>query len=142
MTQLGSFVLEHVQSRRSRRQEDRVEPWRPISLLVRRLCSRCGLQLDKRGVEAGGETAHWLIGMANGVIYATLRERSSLLRRWHGLPIAALMFAMDEVVAPLIGIAPPPQRFPLETHLRSAFNHAVFGWTLAAICDAVAIPPQ
>ena len=43
---------------------------------------------------------------------------------------------MDEAALTLLGLTPPPQEFPWQTHLRGAVGHVVLGGAIEAVFDA------
>jgi uncharacterized membrane protein YagU involved in acid resistance len=49
-----------------------------------------------------------------------------------GLSMAVLV---DEVANPLLGFTPPPQKYPLVSHLRGLAGHLVYGLGVAALVE-------
>jgi uncharacterized membrane protein YagU involved in acid resistance len=50
-----------------------------------------------------------------------------------GLSMAVLV---DEIANPLLGFTPPPQKYPLVSHLRGMAGHLVYGLGVAGLVEA------
>lgn len=98
---------------------------------------------DKLGVpeaqqEAVGNAIHWSLGVGAGALYGILRNRSRRLGLGSGLAYGvAFWLVMDETANALLGLSPPPQRFPWQTHARGLAGHVVLGGTIEAAFDLV-----
>jgi hypothetical protein len=79
--------------------------------------------------EIGGPLLHYGMGAASGAFYGATAERSRL-PRWVGLPFGAALFAGADVLAiPLLGLAKPPRRHPVQVYGRALAAHLAFGLT-------------
>ncbi len=85
---------------------------------------------------------HWALGVGAGALYGAMRGRVPGADLGMGLAFGtAFWLVIDEGANTLLGLAPPPDRFPLETHARGLAGHLVFGVTTDAalrLADAVA----
>jgi hypothetical protein len=75
-----------------------------------------------------GIATHYAVGVAPAVAYAVTRRHlpGGILSR--GLILGLGMFLVeDEIVNPIIGVAAPPQRYPLQAHARGLIAHLVLG---------------
>ena len=75
-----------------------------------------------------GIATHYAVGMAPAAAYAVVRRHlpGGILGR--GLILGLGMFLVeDEIVNPIIGVAAPPQRYPLQAHARGLIAHLVLG---------------
>ncbi|MEC5180865.1 DUF1440 domain-containing protein [Arthrobacter sp. CG_A4] len=71
---------------------------------------------------------HFSLGMLPGALYGLARRRQPWLRTDHGaLYGLALFVVMDEVAAPVSGIASAPGRYPCQAHVRGLVAHMVLG---------------
>jgi uncharacterized membrane protein YagU involved in acid resistance len=86
--------------------------------------------------EAIGNAIHWSLGVGAGAIYGALRNRSRRLGLGSGLAYGvAFWLVMDETATALLGLTPPPQRFPWQTHTRGLAGHLILGGTIEAAFD-------
>jgi len=88
--------------------------------------------------EAVGQALHWSLGVGAGALYGALRHRSRKLGLGSGLAYgAAFWLIMDEAANTLLRLAPPPQRFPWQTHARGLAGHVVLGGAIEAAFDVL-----
>ena len=48
----------------------------------------------------------------------------------------SMSILVDEIGNPLLGFTPPPQKYPLVSHLRGFAGHLVYGLGVAALVEA------
>lgn len=83
--------------------------------------------------EIGGPLLHYGMGAVSGAVYGATAERKKL-PRWVGLPFGAALFAAADVLAvPLLGLAKPPRRHPVQVYGRALAAHLVYGLTTEAL---------
>lgn len=115
-----------------RARERRVREGSPHAIAGSRLGARiAGHELDAR--QARGAQALFTVayGLLWGVVYAAVRRGVPSMSRALGLPFAVPFYlACDGVIAPALGLTPPPQRVPWQLDVKELGNHAV--WTAAA----------
>ena len=82
------------------------------------------------------QVIHWSLGVTSGVIYGALRHAMPSMRYGSGLAFGTgFWLAMDEAALTLLGLAPPPQEFPWQTHARGLAGHLVLGGTIESVFD-------
>ncbi|MBA3344738.1 MAG: DUF1440 domain-containing protein [Gemmatimonadales bacterium] len=75
-----------------------------------------------------GSAIHWALGMGAGATYAVLRRRFNAAGAGAGTAFGTVFWAvMDEGVVTGLGLTPPPQAFPWQTHARGFVGHLTFG---------------
>lgn len=82
--------------------------------------------------EAAGTAIHWALGVGAGALFGVLRNRARLPLGSGVAYGVAFWIVMDEAATALLGLTPPPQRFPWQTHARGVAGHVVLGGTLDA----------
>jgi len=88
--------------------------------------------------EAVGNAIHWALGVGAGALYGVLRNRSRRVGLGSGLAYGvSFWLVMDETATALLGLAPPPRRFPWQTHARGLAGHVVLGGMIEAAFDMV-----
>ena len=86
--------------------------------------------LTPREKQLGGPVMHYLFGAGMGAVYGLLSSVWPGVRRGAGVPFGVAVWAVaDEVALPLLGLAHPPQAYPLRTHAEMLAAHVVFGYT-------------
>lgn len=90
------------------------------------------VRLDDRQTARAGQALHWSLGIGSVLLYAYLRKRSPRLRALHGLAFGVpfTWLVLDEFANPILGLSPPPKRFPWQTHARALAGHVVL-WITA-----------
>lgn len=85
-----------------------------------------GLAEDDR--RTAGTAVHYLVGTATGALYGAWAERRPGVTRWQGLGFGLVCATLiDQIAVPLAGLARPPWRYTLRTHLYGYASHLVFG---------------
>jgi hypothetical protein len=75
-----------------------------------------------------GLAIHWTLGISAGIVYGVFGRRFPALRRAGGSAFGTSFWAtVDEGLVSLLGLTPPPQRFPWETHVRGLAGHLTYG---------------
>lgn len=76
------------------------------------------------------------LSMGAGAAYALLRHRVPAADWGHGLAFGALFWLLiDEVGNTVLGLTPPPGKFPWETHARGIAGHLVFGLVTETVLE-------
>lgn len=74
------------------------------------------------------QTTHYLLGVGPAVLYALLRHRVPVLGAGRGLFYGMLLFAVnDELANTALGMAGPPEAYPMSAHLRGLVGHVALG---------------
>ena len=95
---------------------------------ARDLAGRFGVELDDAGRRKVGTALHYAFGATVGAFYGAAAEVFPRATAGSGVPFgAAVWLAADEVGMPAMGLARGPAHQPLEVHLQSLADHAVYG---------------
>lgn len=87
-----------------------------------------GRELSEEQRKILGAGIHWTLGVSAGTVYGLARNQVPAAGLGSGLAYGALFWlAMDEAALTLLGLTPPPQQFPWQTHVRGLVGHLVFG---------------
>jgi hypothetical protein len=106
--------------------------------LVDLVTGRLGIALNREQRDAAIQAAHYALGVVPGVLYAIFRNRLPLLGAARGLVYGAVLFAVnDEYLNTRLGLAAPPEAYPMETHLRGLVGHLVLGVATDAGIDVL-----
>jgi len=93
-----------------------------------------GARLGDGDRQAGGNAVHYLVGTLTGTLYGALAEARPGVTRWHGFALGlAAATLVDQIAVPLSGLARPPWRYTLRTHLYGYASHLVFGFVTEAV---------
>jgi uncharacterized protein DUF1440 len=92
------------------------------------LAGRFGVELDDAERKRLGTVLHYAFGATVGAFYGAAAELSPRVTAGGGIPFgAAVWLAADEVGMPAMGFARRPADQPLNVHLQSLADHAVYG---------------
>ncbi|MFS0851666.1 DUF1440 domain-containing protein [Novosphingobium panipatense] len=93
-----------------------------------------GARLDDADRKPGGTAVHYVVGTLTGALYGSLAEARPGVARWKGMAFGlACATLVDQLAVPLTGLARPPWRYTLRTHLYGYISHVVFGVVTEAI---------
>ena len=74
------------------------------------------------------------LSISAGTAYALLRHRLPRIAGGYGLAFGVLFWLFaDEVANPLLGLTPPPDDFPWQTHARGLAGHLAFGFVTETV---------
>jgi uncharacterized membrane protein YagU involved in acid resistance len=112
-------------------------------IAAEKAASVAGRKLTRKEGKAVGTAIHWSLGVSAGAVYGVLRNRIPALGLGSGLAYGtAFWLAMDEAALTLLGLTPPPQEFPWQTHLRGLAGHLALGAVVEAAFDAVDVATE
>lgn len=98
-----------------------------------KLTKAANVQLDDRQLYVAGKTIHYLLGILPGALYGAYRHRVKGVGAGKGLLYGAgLFFLVDELIAPIMGIASGPLAYPWQAHARGLAGHLALGATTDA----------
>lgn len=87
-----------------------------------------GVELSDKQHYIAGMGVHYFLGIAPGMLYGVLRHRVKGLDAGRGsLYGLGLFVLMDEIVAPLAGLASGPTAYPWQAHARGLAGHLTVG---------------
>lgn len=99
-----------------------------VAILVDRILAATGIDADEPTRQQLAEVIHYGLGAGPGALYAVLRDRVPLLGARRGIVYGALLWALnDELLNTRLGLAGPPDAYPLSTHFRGLVGHVVLG---------------
>jgi uncharacterized membrane protein YagU involved in acid resistance len=80
------------------------------------------------------QALHYALGVVPAMAYAVVRRRAPVVAAAGGLLFGAILWAInDEVLSTALGLAGPPEAYPVESHARGLIGHL----TLGAATDTV-----
>jgi len=95
---------------------------------AKKAASLAGRELDDDATNFAASGIHWTLGVSTGALYGLLRNRLRALGIGSGVAYgAAVWLLLDEAALAALGLAPPPQKYPWQTHARGLAGHLVFG---------------
>ena len=96
-----------------------------------------GKELSQEQVSKVGMALHYALALGWVPVYMVARRRFGMTPfgagAASGLSMAVLV---DEIANPLLGLTPPPGKYPLVTHLRGLAGHLVYGLAVAGLVEA------
>jgi hypothetical protein len=107
------------------------------NVAARKTAALAGKELSQEQVTKAGMGIHYALAFGWVPVYMVLRRRLGMgpfgAGAASGLSMAVVV---DEIGNPLLGFTPPPQAYPLVTHLRGIVGHLVYGLGVAALVEA------
>jgi len=93
---------------------------------VARLAS--GRDVPKAEQGPAGSAVHYIFGGLSGAAYGLVAERDGRAASWRGAAFGLVCATLiDQLAVPLSGLARPPWRYTLRTHVYAYASHVVFG---------------
>lgn len=137
MDQATTAIYER-QSRASRKQEEKARGGKPAyEVAAEKGAKLAGREISKEQRKQLGAVIHWSMGVGSGAIYGLLRNRVRRFGIGSGVAFGlALSLLVDEAALTALGISPPPNAFPWQTHARRLAGHLILGAVLDATFDA------
>jgi putative membrane protein len=115
---------------RSRAYVQRGQQSEPATMVATAKASRAltGATPTKRQRWWGGVGLHYAFGAGVGAAYGALAERAPAVTRAAGLPYGVVVWlAAENVMAPAMGVSPPPTQSSPRLHLHALAAHLAFG---------------
>lgn len=121
----------------ARRKENRARDGKTAYVIAaERAAGAAGVVLSEEERKKLGSAIHWMLGVGAGAVYGAVRNVAPRFRHGSGIGYGLLFWlVMDEAALTMLGITPPPQEFPWQTHARGVAGHLVFGAVAEAIFD-------
>lgn len=108
------------------------------NVAAKKTAALVGKDLSDEEASKIGNALHYGLAFGWVPVYMVLRRRTGMTPFGAGVAAGLSMaVVVDEVVNPLLGFTPPPQEYPLVTHLRGIAGHLVYGLGVATIVEAV-----
>jgi Protein of unknown function (DUF1440) len=142
LDRVTNYMYEH-EADPARRREEQVRHGRSAyESAADRIASILGRELSKAERQQLGTLIHWLLGIGAGIAYSVYGRRVPAFRRLGGGGFGSAFWAsVDEALVSLLGLTPPPARFPWQAHARGLAGHLAYGITAEQtlrVLDAVA----
>ncbi len=135
MSKATTAMYEHT-SDEAKKKESEASYGVAYTVAAKKTAALAGKELSQQQASKAGMGLHYALAIGWVPVYM-------LLRRHHGMtPFGAgtatglsLALVVDEIANPLLGFTPPPQKYPLVTHMRGFAGHLVYGLATAAIVE-------
>lgn len=129
MDKVGWFLYNREsEAARAREQRARVGGKDVAHAAVDKGARILGVEPPEGQPNPAGMALHYALGVVPGAAYALGRERFPIVGTGFGaLYGLALFIVSDELLSPVIGVAPPPQEYPWQAHARGLVSHVVLG---------------
>jgi len=90
------------------------------------------LTIDEKRI--AGSAVHYALGTGVGGLYGAVAEVVPEVTSGAGLPFgAAFWLIVDETAVPVLGLAKPPTKYSVSTHVYALTSHLVYGLTTEAV---------
>jgi uncharacterized membrane protein YagU involved in acid resistance len=107
--------------------EEKLRPEPPFKTMTKKIAEGVNASPSKDTLQKLSMGMHWGYGVAWGAAYGALRKKYPFLSKFGGLPFGVLFFLIgDELVNTAFKITPPPQKFPVDAHVRGLAGHLAF----------------
>jgi hypothetical protein len=135
MGKATTFLYEQ-QTKEAKEQEEDASYGVAYNVAAKKTASLAGKELSDEQAGRAGMAIHYALSLGWVPVYMVLRRRFGMKPFGAGTASALSMVVLvDEIGNPLLGFTPPPQKYPLVTHLRGIAGHLVYGWTVAAFVE-------
>ena len=115
------------ESKEKKELEEKLRPEPPFKVMTKKIVNGVNAHPSKNTIKMLSMGMHWGYGVAWGALYGALRKKYPALSKFGGAPFGALFFLIgDELVNTAFKITPPPQKFPIDAHVRGLAGHLAF----------------
>jgi uncharacterized membrane protein YagU involved in acid resistance len=129
--------LYEFQTEEAKKKETEASDGTAYNVAAKKTAGVVDVELSEQQAAKAGTTLHYALGMAWAPVYMWLRRSRGWSPWGAGMAAGASMYVLvDEVANPIFKFTPPPQKYPLVTHLRGLAGHFVYGLGLAAGVEA------
>jgi uncharacterized membrane protein YagU involved in acid resistance len=127
------------ESEEARRREDEARGGKTAYVIAaEKIADAGGLAIEDDQKKKLGSAIHWALGIGAGAVYGAARNVVPRIGIGSGIGYGLLFWLlMDEAALTLLGLTPPPQKFPWQSHARGAVGHVVFGVVTETIFDTL-----
>lgn len=134
----GTTVLYQREGEEPRKQEDEAREGKTAyGVAAEKVAVVAGKDLSKKQRQGYGTGIHWALGAGAGALYGALRPRTAWASLGFGTLYGLLFWLIvDEGANTVLGLTPPPQEFPWQTHGRGLAGHLLYGVTAEAALKA------
>lgn len=131
MDQATGWYLKR-QSEASRRREEELAPGGAATLIGKKLASMVGRDVTDDEAAKIGLFLHRSLGIGYGMMAAAL-ARAGIRPIRAGVMAGAAAFLLVDEGANAAFFTPPPQAYPVESHLRGVVGHLAYGLAVGAM---------
>ncbi len=108
---------------------------------VEKVARITGLNLPTKQPNALGIASHYALGALPGALYGVLRHRAPAVRAAGGALYGLALFVVnDEMLAPALGLASGPRKYPWQAHARGLVAHVTLGMVTEAVLGLIDRP--
>ncbi len=136
MGKATTFMYEQ-QSDQAKEQEKEASYGVAYNVAAKKTAALAGQDLSQEQASKAGMAIHYALALGWVPVYMVLRRRFAMTPFGAGVASGLSMAVLvDEIGNPLLGFTPPPQAYPLVTHLRGFAGHLVYGLGVAGLVEA------
>lgn len=125
----GTTVLYEREGEETRKRESEARTGKTAyGAAAEKLAGAAGTELSQKQRQSYGLGIHWALGAGAGALYGVIRRRTPWAALGFGTLYGLLFWlVVDEGANTALGLTPPPQEFPWETHARGLAGHLLYG---------------
>ena len=137
----ATTLMYQKESQQARREEDAARGGKTAyGIAAEKVAQAAGTTLSEPQRQRAGTGLHWLLGIGTAAAYGAVRQLWPRAAAGRGLLFgAAVWLVTDEIAVTALGLTPPPQDFPWQTHARALAGHLVFGGATEAALRGIAV---
>ena len=134
MGKVTSYLYERESEEKRKQEKEARDGKMAFGVAAEKAAKLAGTELSDEQRKKYGSAIHWGLGVGAGAAYGTMRHRISGVDWGRGLAFGlGFWLLVDEAGNTALGLTPPPQAFPWETHARGIAGHLVFGVVTEAV---------
>lgn len=128
LDKVTTLLYERQDEEASKREQEVMEGRTAYGVAAENAAGMMGRQLSEKQRKKYGTAVHWALGAGSGAAYAALRRTTPWASLGFGTLYGVLFWlVVDEGANTALGLTPPPQEFPWETHARGLMGHIAYG---------------
>jgi hypothetical protein len=136
MSKATTFLYQQ-QTDEAKEQEQQESYGVAYNVAAKKTAALAGKELSDEQAGKAGNVLHYGLALGWVPVYMVLRRRFGMTPWGAGTAAGSSMAVLvDEIANPLLGFTPPPQKYPLVTHLRGLAGHLVYGLAVAGLVEA------
>jgi hypothetical protein len=136
MGKATTFMYEQ-QTDAAKQQEEEASYGVAYNVAAKKTAALAGKDLTDEQAGKAGMAIHYALAVGWVPLYMLARRRLGMTPFGAGAASGLSMtLIVDEIGNPLLGFTPPPQKYPLVSHLRGFAGHLVYGLSMAALVEA------
>ncbi len=106
------------------------------NVAAKKTAALAGQELSQEQASKAGNVLHYALALGWVPVYMVARRRFGMTPFGAGAASGLSMaLLVDEIANPLLGFTPPPQKYPLVSHLRGLAGHLVYGLAVAGLVE-------